>query len=47
MIDTYTKTVLTAIAIALALLVVQNFTYTKQAEAAFGNCGVEGAAWHG
>ena len=42
MIDIYTKAVLTVIATALMLLAGQNFTYTKQASAAFGPCGEKG-----
>jgi hypothetical protein len=37
MIDTYTKAVLTVIAIALLLLISQN--YNKPVKAAFGDCG--------
>jgi hypothetical protein len=39
MIDTYTKAMLTVIAFALLLLVGQNYSYTKPAKAAFGDCG--------
>ena len=39
MIDTYTKTILTVIAFALLLLIGQNYSYTKPAKAAFGDCG--------
>jgi hypothetical protein len=39
MINTYTKAILTVIAFALLLLIGQNYTYTKPAKAAFGDCG--------
>jgi hypothetical protein len=42
MIDAYTKAILTVIAFALLLLGGQNYTYTRSARAAFGDCGDKG-----
>ena len=39
MTDTYTKAILTLIAIALLLLAGQNFNYTKSAKAQPADCG--------